>query len=185
MQEIGSYDNYAFLSRSEEAHGDRTAHFSEDVGAISSLAAELARRDQDVLWSAPESLQVDHYLRDPRPRKLIVVDDASGGIRGAGFILHSELRTAQGRTRATTLDSVWMPRDNGNGLRALLRLASCAWPSSSGSAAVVICPNLSAFDAVVLGAAGVRKTGAQFFGYLYTHGRKPGLTAKRTNLEIV
>lgn len=90
MQEIGSYDNYTFLSRAEEAHGDRTAHFSEEVGAISSLAAELARRDQDVLWSAPESLQGDHYLRDPRPRKLIVVDGASGGIRGAGFILHSE-----------------------------------------------------------------------------------------------
>lgn len=185
MQEMGIYDNYAFISRSEVAQSDKTAHFSENFGDVPSLAASLALRDDSALWSAPESLQMDHYFSDPRPRKLVVVEHAAGGICGAGFVVHAELRTAQGITRAATLDSVWMPSEEANGLQALLRKASVAWPSSSGSPTVVMCPNLCGFDAAVLRATGVRKTGAQFCGYLCTHEPMADLKAKRTNLEIL
>ncbi len=189
MQVMGSYDNYAFVSRQEKApekaHGEWTAYFAEDAGSLSSLAAQLALGDHSALWSVPESCQIDHYFIDPRPRKLIVVEHASAGICGAGFIVHSELRTVQGIARAATLDSLWMPSDDAGGLRSLLRLASAAWPSSSGSSAVVMCPNLSGFDPTVLKAVGVRKTGAQFSGYFCTPGQRLGLTPKRTNLEII
>lgn len=185
MQEMGNYDNYAFISRSAETLADKDAHFSEDFRAIPSLAASLALHDQVALWSAPESVQLDHYFSDPRPRKLIIVEHATGGICGAGFVVHAELRTTQGITRATTLDCVWMPSAEADGLRALLRMASGAWPSSSGSPTVVMCPNLCGFDSAVLRAAGVRKTGAEFRGYLYTHRPVPDLKATWTNLEIL
>jgi len=193
MQVMGSYDNYAFVSRQEKApekapekaHGEWTAYFTEDAGALSSLAAQLALGDRSVLLSVPDNGQIDHYFSDPRPRKLIVVEHASAGICGAGFIVHSELRTVQGISRAATLDSLWMPSDASGGLRTLLRLASAAWPSSSGSGAVVMCPNLSGFDPTVLKTVGVRKTGAQFSGYFCTPGQRLGLTPERTNLEII
>jgi hypothetical protein len=112
------------------------------------------------------------------------VEHAAGGICGAGFVVHAELRTAQGMTHATMLDSVWMPSGEVDGLRALLRMASGAWPSS-GSPAVVMCPNLCGFEAATLRAMGVRKTGAQFRGYLCANEPIPDMKATRSNLEIL
>jgi hypothetical protein len=67
----------------------------------------------------------------------------------------------------------------------LLRLASAAWPSSAGSSPVVICPNLSGFEASALTAVGVRKTGAQFCAYFCMAGQKLWPKPERTNLEII
>jgi GNAT superfamily N-acetyltransferase len=185
MQAMGTYSNYAFAYRQEKVNGDWIAHFSEDPGMLSSVAAQLSARDPSTLWSMPESGQLAHYLTDPRPRKLIVVEDASAEIRGAGFVVRSELRTIQGIERVTTLDSLWMSSVDASELWALLRLASAAWPSSAGSSPVVICPNLSGFEASALTAVGVRKTGAQFCAYFCMAGQKLWPKPERTNLEII
>ena len=185
MRALGLYSNYAFADRQEKTCDQWLAGFSDDVERLAPLAEERAAHDEAVLWSMPTRHQLTHYLVDPRPRKLIVVEHASEGTCGAAFVIHSELRMLQNTARVITLDCVWISGSAVAGLLALLRLASAAWPSPGTTIPVVMCPNLGGFDASALRAIGVRRTGAQFCGYFCSVGQKLWPAFERTNLEII
>ena len=184
IQPMGPYTSYAFAGRQEEAGSQWTAHSPQDAGVLSSLAPECCARVDRVLWSMPEKEQIAHYFTDPRPRKLIVVENVSTGDRGAGFGVYAELRTLQGVTRVIMLDSLWMPNPDTGALVALLRLLSAAWPSS-GASPVVMCPNLSGFEASALKAVRIRRTGALLSGYFCFSGQTRWPAFERTNLEVI
>jgi len=185
IQPLGTYSNYAFARGGDGTDEQWRGYFSEDAAVLSSLAEELADEDTTGLWSGPTQPQLEHYFTDPRPRKLILVEHASTGHRGGGFVLRSELRTPDGVVTVTTLDSVWLQSAAITALPCLLRLAAAAWPHSGTAPPVVMCPNLSGFDPSALRSIGLRKTGGQFCGYFCSTGRQSCPGAERTNLEIV
>ena len=185
MQPLGTYSNYAFAPRGDGTDQEWRGYFSEDATVLSSLAEELAAKDTTGLWSRPTQPQLEHYFTDPRPRKLILVEHASTGQRGGGFVIRSELCTPDGVVTMTTLDSVLLQSAAITALPCLLRLAAAVWPHSGTAPPVVMCPNLSGFDPSALRSIGLRKTGGQFCGYFCSTGRQSCPGAERTNLEIV
>jgi GNAT superfamily N-acetyltransferase len=181
VQPIGVYNNFAFVARGESDSQWR-AFLAEDAGMLASAIAELPKQES-ILLSMPTQAQSEHYLTDPRPRKLIVIENTKTGARGAAFAIRSELRTVQGGTTLTTLDTVWLPDGDTSGLVTLLRFASTIW--GDPGAGVVSCPNLSGFDLDSLRVAGIRKSGGQFAGYFCSTTQSTWPTFQRTNLEIV
>ncbi|HWR51173.1 MAG TPA: GNAT family N-acetyltransferase [Bryobacteraceae bacterium] len=184
MVGLGSYSNYAFAPRCQAADVEWRACFCDDARVLADVAAGYVP-DESALWSVPTLAQAEHYFRDPRPRRLILAECAGSGVRGAALVVLSELRTAQGLVKITTLDSVLLPQQAISALHAVLNLASTAWPGAGVAAGIVSCPNLSGFDPLALRSIGVRKTGGQFSGHFCTRQPEAFPASGRTNLEIV
>ncbi|MGH9467132.1 MAG: GNAT family N-acetyltransferase [Terriglobales bacterium] len=182
VQPLGICENYGFMGRATGVEGDWRTYMSDDPCVFQAMEAQLIA-DGEVLWNMPTRGQFEHYLADPRPRKLIAVEHRSTGVRGAGFVVRTELRSGQGFVSITTLDSVWLPGRAAAGLHALLQAASRAWPDSG--AMLVTCPNLSGIADSMLSAIRVRKTGSRFSAYFCAAGQVQWPAFERTNLEIV
>ncbi|PWT78846.1 MAG: hypothetical protein C5B58_14630 [Acidobacteria bacterium] len=182
---LGTYNGYGFAQRRRPAETDWRACFSEDRDSIERLAVNPSVLGKSVLYNSPTPLQMDHYFKDPRPRRLIVAEHKRLGTQGAAFALCAELRTAQGTVHTATLDCAWLSSVDADGVRAVLDLASTAWPDTMPSGQVVMCPNLCTVEEDSLKAAGLRRTGAQFIGYICAPRGRQLPRFDTTNLEIV
>src|SRR5687768_7683815 len=110
------------------------------------------------MWSAPDRAQLEHYGRDPRGRRLLVVEEA-GGIAAAAIVVLAEVIEKGGDVdRVTTLDAVWLPDPTTERLSGLCRGAAAVF-ADRASTPVVSAPNLAALPADVIRAAGLRPTG--------------------------
>lgn len=179
---MGTYSNYGYMGKASGVQSDWRCYCSNDARILESLAAQL-ESDGAVLWSWPKGAQLEHYFADPRPRKLIVMEHGSSGVRGAGFAVQSEFRTAQGVTVITTVESVWLSGAATAGVQSLLQAAAQAWDTRG--ARLLTCPNLSGVEDAALAAMRARKTGGRFSGYFCSAGAKQWPAFERTNLEIV
>jgi GNAT superfamily N-acetyltransferase len=181
---LGEYGNYAFISREDTKSGQWNVRPVEILEPLTHVVRDLARRFPGVLWSAPDQAIFTHYLRDPRPRKLLLLEDANGRPCGCSFVVLSPIRTDRGIEEVVMFDTCWLPSDEPETLRQLLHASANLWPLP-GNRRVIMCPNLSGFDEMTLRSAGARRTLARFHGYLCSAHPGSGGLAQRTNLEVI
>lgn len=147
------------------------------------LAAMATCRAEHVLWAAPGRAQLEHLLRDPRPRRLLVVEE-DGQVVGAAAALRCEIATARGIERTAQIDALFLPEPTADRLAALLHAARDAFDAQAGGA-VVSAPNLATVPPAELKGAGLRPTGACYDAFVVHAGGHPCLDAEVTNLEVV
>jgi len=182
VQPLGAYMNYGFVGKAAGPEGAWRSYAADDPCIFETMTPQLDG-EATVLWSLPTRAQFEHYFADPRPRKLIVAEHRSTGVRGAGFVVRSEVRSANGIVPITTLENVWLPSPAAGCIQCLLQAAAEAWPNAG--AMLLTCPNLSGVDDSALTAIRARKSGGRYSGYFCTAGQQPLATMERTNLEIV
>jgi predicted N-acetyltransferase YhbS len=182
VQPLGTYMNYGFVGKAAGIQGAWRSYVSDDPCILERMAPQLDG-EAAVLWSWPTRAQFEHYFADPRPRKLIVAENRLTGVRGAGFVVRSEVRSAHGIVPITMLENIWLPGPAAGCIQCLLQAAAEAWPSPG--AMLLTCPNLSGVDDSALTAIKARKSGGRYSGYFCTAGQLPVEALERTNLEIV
>jgi hypothetical protein len=96
----------------------------------------------------------------------------------------AEVATASGIDRVSTLDSVFFPEPTADRILALARAAAQVFAGNTTSP-VVSAPSLATIPAEMLAAAGIRRSGAVFDGFVVSGESHPFLGAEVTNLEVV
>ena len=182
MHPLGAYPVYGCLPRSAPAQSGWRAMPTTDTASLSSIVEACADADGSVIWNDPDPHQLEHYCRDPRPRRLILLERGDG-LRGAAWAIQSAFRTARGADTVTTLESIWLPRTEAGALPVLFHAAASLWPSTAP--AVVNAPSLAGFGSAALRAAGIRQTGARYLGFLGTASPEGSVLAEYTNLDGV
>ena len=152
---FGEYPGYATLPRSSNRDGWR---ISRDLPAIP--------REPALASSSPTEHQFEHYLRDPRGRRLWVYDEG-----GWAWATEVEFVSQKGPETVLSLEAV-----SGVPLRALPNLA---W--SAGDGRLVQAPNLVGYNPQELRTLGFRQTTTPWIGY-WAGAPSP---ARATNLEII
>ena len=154
------------------------------AGAVDDvLAAIAACGDERVLWSAPDAAQLEHSLRDPRPRRLLRVEEAGRAV-GAAAVFLSEVATAAGVERVATVDALYLPEPTADRVAAVLRAASTTF-AGEATVPAVSAPNLAIVPGDQLRPAGARPTAAIFDAFVVHPEGGPWLDAEVTNLEVV
>lgn len=181
VKPLGQHVNYGFLARAKAALPAATVVEAERVeDALDPIAACGAR---DTLWSAPGRAQLEHALRDPRPRKLLLIQDG-GRTVGAALVFLAEIVAVKGIEQVATIDTVFLPEPTPDRVAALARGAAAAFTGRT-TASVVSAPSLANVPPDVLKAAGLVRTGAVYDAFLLHGERHPCLDAEVTNLEVV
>ncbi|AGP39956.1 GNAT family N-acetyltransferase [Sorangium cellulosum] len=180
-KQLATCRNHGFVPRPSAAPTQAVARPTEAAADV--LAAIAACGDDRVLWSAPDAAQLEHSLRDPRPRRLLLVEEAGRPV-GAAAVFLSEIATARGIDRVATLDALFLPEPTADRLAAVLRAASEAF-AGQATAPVVSAPNLTLVPQDQLKPAGARPTDASFDAFVLLPGDGPWLDAEVTNLEVV
>ncbi len=152
---FGEYPGYAILPRSASRDGWR---ISKDVPAIP--------RDPALAYSYPTEQQFEHYLRDPRGRRLWIHDEG-----GWAWTTEVEFNSSKGLETVLSLEAV-----SDVPLRALPGLAL-----SAGDGRLVQAPNLVGYPPQELRTFGFRQTTTPWIGYW----AGPPSQARATNLEII
>lgn len=185
VQVLGAYPIYTCMVRHEERTSNWEAETAADPTDLAGIV-EACASDERVVWNDPSGEQISHYLRDPRPRSLILLQNRKTGAMGAAWTLRSEFLTVDGVSHVTTLESVFLPRKDVEALQVLIKHASALWTAEGEQSAVISAPNLQGFDPDALRHAGIRRTGAQFQGFLCAAGPPGALAgAQSTNLEVI
>ncbi|MCC6551612.1 MAG: GNAT family N-acetyltransferase [Polyangiaceae bacterium] len=135
-----------------------------------------------VIHAAPDLEVLAHHGRDPRPRKLVGVEE-SGRVTAAGSVALFEIKTAQGIDHVPTLEALYLPEPTAERLSALLRAASAAFAGQATSPAVSV-PSVAALDPALLRAAGLRATGAVYDAFVCHLEGHPFAAAEATTLEV-
>jgi GNAT superfamily N-acetyltransferase len=183
VKKLGQYANHAFVPRARQG-GAPTAAVAVETTDLGLVLAAIAPCVSDAtLWSLPGRAELAHYLRDPRPRKLLVVKEGDRTV-GAGMASLDEVATASGIDRVSTLDSVFFPEPTADRILALARAAAQVFAGNTTSP-VVSAPSLATIPAEMLAAAGIRRSGAVFDGFVVSGESHPFLGAEVTNLEVV
>lgn len=185
LKRLAACQNHGFVPRASAAPPRAVA---VPVGSLDDvLAAMAACRDERVLWAAPDAAQLEHSLRDPRPRRLLRVEEA-GRTVGAAAVLLSEIVTARGIDRVPTVDAIFLPEPTADRVAAVLRAAAEAF-AAQATVPAVSAPNLAVLPPEQLRLAGARPTGATFDAFVVCspEGQRgePWRDAEATNLEIV
>jgi len=185
MKKIGQYVNHGFAASSaasSAAPGALAAREARDLGEV--LAAIDACKAPEVLWSAPDRAQLEHYLRDPRGRKMLVVEE-EGRVTGAAMVFLSELTNKEGGLdRVATVDALFIPEPTVERVTALFRGAAEAFAGQT-TGPVVSAPNVALLPPEVVRAAKIRPTGAVYEAYAIHGEGHPFMDAELSNLEIV
>ena len=182
---LGDYPNYARLARDSSIDSDYEAVITNDLCQLSLLTHECSR-DLSVLWSDPNDAQLEHYAKDPRGRKFLIVRHSTAGLVGAAWVIRMEHRTLTGPSVLKTLDCVWIRKDHARALPALYRCAAAAWTGEHDGPVIIGAPNLSIIDPAILRSMGIRQTGARFRGYFCAPPSCEGIPhlVTKTNFEI-
>lgn len=185
VQPLGAYPIYTCMVRRQDRPSIWEAETGADAADLAGIVEDCAL-DERVVWSDPSEDQISHCLRDPRPRSLILLQNKKTGARGAAWAVRSEFLTVQGVGHVTTLESIFLPRKDVEALQVLVKLASTLWTAEGEPSAVISAPSLQGFDPGALREAGIRRTGAQFQGFLCAAGPPEALAgAQSTNLEVI
>ncbi|AKT43238.1 GNAT family N-acetyltransferase [Chondromyces crocatus] len=182
VKHLGQYANHGFAPSHESERIPLIVRDATDHGEVLSLID--ACKDERVLWAAPDDALLDYYERDPRGRKLLVVEEEGVAVGAASVTLCEIMNTLGEVDRVTSVDSIWIPDPTMPRVATLFRGAAMAFLGQACSP-VVSAPNVSAIPADVLRAARVRPTGAVYQAFALHSGDHPFLEAELTNLEVV
>lgn len=158
---------------------------SEPAATPVSMLAPIASRAigaPDILWAEPDAAELEHYLRDPRPRRTLSVGETDATALGVA----AEMLTARGTETSVLLEQVRCTEDAGSDLRALTVQAASLGTTER---VVVSIPNLAGIDPAAARAAGLRRMATRFNAYWCT---RPGVHMMHdaelpsgTNSEII
>jgi hypothetical protein len=180
---FGEYPHFACLAAQPGENPEWIAAGAGEVPAALRAAIAACAADPGQPWSDPSDAQIDHYLQDPRGRRLLV-RRAPDSIASAAWALPVEFVSPAGVQSALTLESIWIPRTAPASLGGLASAAAALWPAFKP--AVVQAPNMFGFDSGALRLAGFRQAGTRLRGYLASApGERPLGAATGTNLELV
>jgi hypothetical protein len=184
---LGHYANHGFMPRGAPlaASAPPGAPVAREArGPEEALAAIEACDDPRVLWAAPDAVELAYQLRDPRGRKILVIEE-EGRITGAATVMLAEVvNKGGGIDRMITVDAVFVPEPTPGRVEALFEGAGRVF-GGEGSTPVVSAPNVAALPPDVVRAAGLRRTGALYLGMLLQREDHPFLEADVTNVEVV
>ncbi|HLK56026.1 MAG TPA: GNAT family N-acetyltransferase [Chthonomonadaceae bacterium] len=182
LSSLGEYPLHGYLPRLQSPETSLQVIEAPDVEAFHA-AARLGTAPQ-TLWNAPTPDILQHYLRDPRPRRLLLCL-ADGEPTGCAMLLHADLQTAHGHDAAIMLENLVLIGDQAEALKALCAYSS-QYGKASGSNGSVMLPNPCGISAQGLKAAGLRQLPSRFRGYLCcTDPQNALLQAAETNIEII
>ena len=180
---LGPYPIYSFIVRK-----DRTpaGPWEAEVCSCLPLREIISEMGEDtgIVISDPSDAQLRHYLRDPRPRTLMMLRNRATGLLGAAWVIVSEGLTNQGVQQSIVIESVYLASYDAEAIPSLMH-AAAAW-ARAPSSAVVYATNLGGFDPSALRTTAIRITGRGFLGYCCvppTAGLVEGVRA--TNMEII
>jgi hypothetical protein len=183
MKRLGQYVNHGYYQPwPDPVGGAFVAREARDLDEV--LAAIDACADPRVLWAAPGRVELEHYLGDPRGRKLLVVE-SEGRVTSAGMVFLMEMANkAGGIDRVITLQPVALSDPSPEQVEALVR---CAIETFKGQATapVVTMPSVATVPPEVLQAARLKPTGAVYDGFVIHAEPHPFLEADVTNLEVI
>lgn len=178
---LGPFPSYGFMRRpGTEPSTVRVVETADHAALLSVLPSCSGGQ---TLWNDPDARLLEHYLRDPRQRVMVVLEDAGGAKHGAAMIVRSEVATSQGVSYVPLVDNLFLPQPGADALTALCAYAAQRWPECGPSPMVSI-PNAGGIDPALLRAAGMRQTAVGFTGLLQAADDHPFLAATDTNLEI-
>ncbi|WP_437544030.1 GNAT family N-acetyltransferase [Sorangium sp. So ce367] len=181
LKQLTACRNHGYLPRASAAPPRAVAAPASAVQDV--LAVMATCSGERVLWSAPDAAHLEHALRDPRPRRLLLVEEAGQAV-GAAVVFLSEIATARGIDRVATLGALFLPEPTADRLAAVMRGASEAF-GGKATTPTVSAPNLAIVPEDQLRPAGVRATAATFDAFVIQPKGGPWLDAETTNLEVV
>jgi hypothetical protein len=147
-------------------------------------AAWHSRKTEGVVDPAPPPAEVAHYLRDPRPRTLVGVRDAEGGLAAAAMVVRAAMRTRRGVEMNVQLEQLLVGRNARPEHLARLVVDAAYWGHSARDGVVVV-PNVGDTPWPLLASAGFRKQAARYSAWVASAANHPLQHAQATNLEIV
>ncbi|EYF01138.1 GNAT family N-acetyltransferase [Chondromyces apiculatus] len=163
----------------------RVARVARDIGEVIDVIG--ACDDDHILWAAPDAAQLEHYLRDPRTRRLLVLEE-EGRLTAAATVMLGEVVNKPGSiVQLPIMDALWIPEPTVERITALFRGTEILFEGSENvprRASLVSAPNVSTLHPKLLSAAGLRPTGAVYDGFLLHPTGHPFLHADATNLEV-
>ncbi|EYF01139.1 Archaeal seryl-tRNA synthetase-related sequence [Chondromyces apiculatus DSM 436] len=179
---LGQYANHGFVSSHESERTPLAVREATNLDEVLTLID--ACKDDQVLWSAPDRLQLEHYAHDPRGRKILLVEEEGTPVGAAAVTLGEIMNTLGELDHITTVDALWVPESTPARIANLFRAASLSFPGQT-STPVVSAPNVACIPADVLRAARIRPTGAVYQAFALHGEDHPFLQAELTNLEVV
>lgn len=136
---------------------------------------------QNFVWSHPTPEQFEHYLKDPRGRRLLACYNPDKTIAGAAWIARVEYINGGQINHVTTVDSVWLRSEQSDLLPSLVSSAGQVFPDK-----IVNAPSLAMFDSQQVRQQGFRQTSAAFRGYGASASAGPPFAdATGSNMEVV
>ena len=187
LHSLGSLAVYGCFAPSAPAGENWTVCQPGSEARQLSRVIDRCAANSSLIWSDPSAAQLDHYLQDPRERRLLIERDQTGGVTAAAWVVRAEYVTPSKIDFVTSIDCAWLPRDRASSLPDLAFAAAltCSAQGSAGPA-VISAPSLSGFDPQDLRKAGVRQMAPPFAGYAASaENADPFPGALGSNLEVV
>ena len=152
------------------------------VEQLEDFTSAIPDVDKATIWNRPTPQQWVHYAADPRPRTGVLIRDRDGLPIGSAMIVLTAILSAQGLQQVPMLESVCLPSQSSDALRAVFDFAT----EQSGAAGTIVASNLSYLDSSVIRAAGARALPSSFNAYVFLGARTYSLqNAAHMNLEVI
>ena len=130
---------------------------------------------------------MEHYLQDPRGRKLLVERNGDGAATGAAWAVQVGHRGANGNHSVITIDCAWLAPERAEALPGLAAAAVRLWQEPGAKEPVIVqASSLAGFDPTAARQVGFRQIASPFQGYVAVAGAQhPFCEARGSNLEVV
>jgi GNAT superfamily N-acetyltransferase len=185
LHPLGAFPVYGFLVRPEaDAQAWAPAAASEAEAVLRSQVDNLAAEAR--ILGDPSALQLQHYLNDPRGRRLLLQRNGNGDATGAAWAVRAEHTGANGNHSVVTIDCAWLSTERVDALPGLAAAAARLWPGPGSHQPIIVqASSLGGFDPQAARRVGFRQIAAPFQGYAaITSAPHPFLEASGSNLEI-
>lgn len=187
LHSLGPFPVYAFAVRGEANGGAWAPAAAGDELPVLRSLIDGGIAGEDRICSDPSIAQMEHYLQDPRGRKLLVERNGDGDATGAAWALRVEHRGVNGNHSVITIDCAWLARERPHALSGLAAAASRLWQEPGAPGPVIVqASSLGAFDPQAARQVGFRQIATPFQGYVaVANARHPFCEARGSNLEVV
>lgn len=187
LHSLGPFPVYAFAVRGETNLGAwAPAAAGEGLPVLRSLIdGRIAGGGR--ICSDPSAAQIEHYLQDPRGRKLLVERNGDGAATGAAWAVQVGHRGANGNHSVITIDCAWLAPERAEALPGLAAAAVRLWQEPGAKEPVIVqASSLAGFDPTAARQVGFRQIASPFQGYVAVAGAQhPFCEARGSNLEVV
>ena len=187
LHSLGSFPLYGFAVRPETDVGVWTpAAAGEELPVLGSLI-DHGIAGEGRICSDPSVAQMEHYLKDPRGRQLLVERNHEGDAIAAAWTALVEHRGGNRNHSVITIDCAWLAPERAHALPGLAAAAVRVWPEPGSPGPVIVqASSLCGFDPQALRKAGFRQIATPFQGYVAAAGAgHPFCEARGSNLEVV